>query len=139
MNISRLPALDPKVLNGDPLEYTAWFNSFQTLISTSNIPDTESIFYLQKYLSQLARDSVAGFLSQCTSDLYQVALTLLKEIFGLTICTLIPEFLFQFSYVCTCVVRCLTLSDEACNVCLKFLKKQSHLRKQCRICLKSFM
>ena len=124
MNISRLPALDPKVLNGDPLEYKAWFNSFQTLISTSNIPDTESIFYLQKYLSQLARDCVAGFL---------------KEIFGLTICTLIPEFLFQFSYVCTCVVSCLTLSDEACNVCLKFLKKQSHLRKQCRICLKSFM
>ena len=69
MNISRLPALDPKVLNGDPLEYTAWFNSFQTLISTSNIPDTESIFYLQKYLLQLARNCVAGFLSQCTSDL----------------------------------------------------------------------
>ena len=34
MVLGRLPAPEPDVFSGDPLKFTAWFNSFQTLITS---------------------------------------------------------------------------------------------------------
>ena len=51
INISRLPALDPEVFNGDPLEHTAWLNflkfSFQLVTSLTLKASFifENIFY----------------------------------------------------------------------------------------------
>ena len=82
VNISRLPSPEPDVFDGDPLEYNSWFNAFETLISTRNIPKNERIFYLRKYLSGPARDCVQGLLSLCSEDAYDDALKMLKERFG---------------------------------------------------------
>ena len=60
-------------------EFTAWFNSFNTLIRSRYIPDAECIFYLNKYLTGEAKEYVKGFLSLCTADAYYSALKLLKE------------------------------------------------------------
>ena len=45
MVLGRLPAPEPDVFSGDPLKFTAWFNSFQTLITSRSIPESERIFY----------------------------------------------------------------------------------------------
>ena len=48
LSLGRLPVPEPDVFSSDPLEFIAWFNSFNTLIRSSSIPDTESIFYLKQ-------------------------------------------------------------------------------------------
>ena len=82
LSLGRLPVPEPDVFSGDPLEFIAWFNSFNTLIRSSSIPDTESIFYLNKYLAGEAKDCVKGFLSLCTPEAYNAALETLKDRFG---------------------------------------------------------
>ena len=82
MVLGRLPAPEPDIFSGDPLKFTAWFNSFNALISTRSIPESERIFYLNKYLAGEAKSCVEGFLSLCTPDSYFSALELLKERFG---------------------------------------------------------
>ena len=82
MVLGRLPAPEPDVFCGDPLKFTAWFNSFKTLISTRSIPESERVFYLNKYLSGEAKSCVEGFLSLCTPEAYFNALDLLKNRFG---------------------------------------------------------
>ena len=82
LSLGRLPVPEPDIFSGDPLEFTAWFNSFNTLIRSSSIPDAECIFYLNKYLTGEAKECVKGFLSLCTSEAYYSALELLKERFG---------------------------------------------------------
>ena len=37
MVLGRLPAPEPDVFTGDPLKFTAWFNAFETLISSRSI------------------------------------------------------------------------------------------------------
>ena len=59
--VGRLPAPEPDVFCGDPLKFTAWFNSFQTLVSTRSIPEPERVFYLNTYLSGEAKSCVEGF------------------------------------------------------------------------------
>ena len=63
--VGRLPAPEPDVFCGDPLKFTAWFNSFQTLVSTRSIPEPERVFYLNKYLSGEAKSCVEGFFYRC--------------------------------------------------------------------------
>ena len=46
--LSRLPSAKPEVFSGDPLEYNDWINSFEALISSRSLPDSEGIFYLKK-------------------------------------------------------------------------------------------
>ena len=80
--LGRLPSPEPEVFSGDTLDFTAWYNSFKTLVTTRSIPESERIFYLSKYLSGEAKDCVKGYLSLCTSNAYFAALETLKEIFG---------------------------------------------------------
>ena len=80
--LGRLPSPEPEVFSGDPLDFTAWYNSFKTLVTTRSIPESERIFYLSKYLSGEAKECVKGYLSLCTSNAYFAALETLKERFG---------------------------------------------------------
>ena len=82
MVLGRLPAPEPDVFCGDPLKFTAWFNSFKALISFRSISESERIFYLNKYLSGEAKSCVEGFLSLCTPQAYFDAFELLKNRFG---------------------------------------------------------
>ena len=62
LSLGRLPVPEPDVFSGDPLEFTSWFNSFNTLIRSSSIPDAKCILYLNKYLSGDAKECVKGYL-----------------------------------------------------------------------------
>ena len=41
---SRLAAPEPDIVSGEPFEFNAWFNSFQTLVSNRSISESEFIF-----------------------------------------------------------------------------------------------
>ena len=82
MVLGRLPAPEPEIFSGDPLKFTAWSNSFNALITSRSIPESECIFYLNKYLSGEAKSCVEGFLDQCTPEAYHNALALLNDRFG---------------------------------------------------------
>ena len=46
--MNRLPSAEPDVFSGDPLQYNDWINSFEALISSRLLPESEAIFYLKK-------------------------------------------------------------------------------------------
>ena len=52
INASRLPAPEPTIFNGNPLDYPSWKASFYTLIESKNIKASEKIHYLKRYLHE---------------------------------------------------------------------------------------
>ena len=82
MVLGRLPTPEPAIFSGDPLQFTRWLNSFQTLITSRSIPESERIFYLDKYLSGDARECVDNFLLQSSPEAYHEALEQLHDRFG---------------------------------------------------------
>ena len=77
-----LAALEPEVFGGDPLQFLSQKNSFKTLIDCRAIPQEERIYYLRKYVSGDAKQCIDCFLSLCTPEAYEEALTLLEDRFG---------------------------------------------------------
>ncbi|XP_013855845.1 eukaryotic translation initiation factor 3 subunit A, partial [Austrofundulus limnaeus] len=55
LSASRIPVPEPAVFSGDPIRYSDWKHSFETLIDQKSIPDKEKIFYLRRYLSGQAK------------------------------------------------------------------------------------
>ena len=41
--LNRLPSAEPDIFSGDPLLYNDWINSFEALISSRSLPDSEGI------------------------------------------------------------------------------------------------
>lgn len=81
-SVSRLPAPEPAVFCGDPLRYKNWEMSFQTLIGRKNIPASEKIYYLQKYVGGPAKEVIEGYFLLSTEEAYQSALNILEERYG---------------------------------------------------------
>lgn len=54
ISANRLPIPEPTVFSGDPLKFNHWKSSFQALIEKKNIPSSEKIFFLQKYVGGVA-------------------------------------------------------------------------------------
>ena len=82
MALSRLPAPEPTVFNGDPIKFPAWTVDFELLIERSGIPPTEKMYYLKKYLSGEAREAVEGFFLINTEGAYEDARRLLEQRYG---------------------------------------------------------
>ena len=82
MVLGRLPTPEPAIFSGDPLQFTRWLNSFQTLITSRSIPESERIFYLDKYLSGDARECVDNFLFQSSPEAYHETLEQLHDRFN---------------------------------------------------------
>ena len=61
VSLSRLPPPEPNIFNVDPLSYPGWKSAFQILIEQRNIPPSERIHYLKKYLSASVKDVIEGF------------------------------------------------------------------------------
>ena len=57
-------------------------NSFEALVSSRSVPDSEGDYYLKKYLSGEAKACVRGLLSLSTLQAFHNALKTLKERFG---------------------------------------------------------
>lgn len=82
LSLSRLPPPEPGIFDGDPLKYPGWKSAFHVLIDQRNIPPSERIYYLRKYLSERVREVVANYFLLGTEDAYTEAKGLLDERYG---------------------------------------------------------
>lgn len=82
INISRLPVPEPVVFNGDPIKYKDWKMSFQMLIERKNIPVSEKIYYLRKYVGGPARKAIESYFLLGTDTAYHAAWDILEERYG---------------------------------------------------------
>ena len=80
--LSRLPAPEPEVFSGDPLQYQSWKKSFNALISNKGIPNDERLYYLSRYLSGDAKAAVEGFFLLATATSFSEAFKVLDKRFG---------------------------------------------------------
>ena len=80
--MSRLPPPEPSVFSGDPLEYPSWKSAFHTLIESRAILPGERIYYLKRYLSGAAKETVEGYFLILTDDSFKEATRLLDARFG---------------------------------------------------------
>ena len=79
---SRVPLPEPKVFNGDPLEFTAWKTSFDALICARKIPKKEQSYFLQRYLGGEAKECVQGLFNVNEPDSFTKAYDLLQKRYG---------------------------------------------------------
>lgn len=82
MTANRLPIPEPSIFSGDPLKFNHWKSSFQTLIEKKNIPTSEKVFFLQKYVGGAAREALEGHFLVGSEDSYSAAWDLLNERYG---------------------------------------------------------
>ncbi|XP_062610192.1 uncharacterized protein LOC134271972 [Saccostrea cucullata] len=82
VSLSRLPPPEPTIFLGDPLKYPSWKASFQTLIEQRQIPDSERIHYLKKYLGGPVKDVIENYFLLSTDDAYEEAKGLLDQRYG---------------------------------------------------------
>lgn len=82
ISASRLPMPEPTTFSGDPLKYKNWKAAFQTLIERKNIPASEKIYYLCKYVSGPAKKAVENYFLLGTEAAYKAAWEVLDERFG---------------------------------------------------------
>lgn len=79
---NRLPPVEPTIFTGDPLLYPVWRSSFSLLIQQQNIPNTEKLLYLQRYVGGEARDAVTGYFLLRSDEALQQALDTLEKRYG---------------------------------------------------------
>ena len=82
VHLGRIPAPEPGVFSGDPLQYPAWRSAFEILVNLKSIPDPEKLYYLKRYLAGDAKAAVEGHLMFPTSDAYKAAMHLLEDRYG---------------------------------------------------------
>ncbi|XP_040928809.1 uncharacterized protein LOC114866078 isoform X2 [Betta splendens] len=82
MSANRLPIPEPTVFCGDPLRFVHWKASFETLIEQKNIPTSEKIFFLQRYVGGAAREALEGYFLIGPEESYEAAWKLLSERYG---------------------------------------------------------
>ncbi len=80
--VSRLPAPEPPVFTGDPLEYPSWKASFTTLVERRNVPTLERIHFLRRYLGGPAKEAVGGLFFLDSDKAYSKAKAILQQRFG---------------------------------------------------------
>ena len=73
------------VFSGDPLEYPSWKSAFHTLIESRAILPGQRIYYLKRYLSGTAKETVEGYFLILTDDSFKDATRLLDARFGDTL------------------------------------------------------
>ncbi|XP_073667523.1 uncharacterized protein [Paramisgurnus dabryanus] len=79
---SRLPIPEPATFYGDPLRFSDWKISFQTLIDRKNIPVNEKLYYLRKYVEGSAKKAIESYFLLGTESAYHAAWAVLEERYG---------------------------------------------------------
>ena len=84
MNLNRLPIPEPTIFYGDPIKYmyADWRASFNTFIDSKNIPATEKIFNLKRYVGGQAKKTIEGYFLLNTESAYYTAWSVLDERYG---------------------------------------------------------
>ncbi len=80
---SRLPIPEPATFYGDPLRFSNWKKiSFQTLIDRKNIPVSEKIYFLRKYVEGPAKKAIESYFILGSESAYHAAWAILEERYG---------------------------------------------------------
>jgi len=79
---SRLPAPEPTIFSGEPILYPDWKSSFHALIHRKNLPSSDKMYYLKRYVSGSAKEAINGLFLQGSSEAYERAWNILDERFG---------------------------------------------------------
>ncbi|XP_054594125.2 uncharacterized protein [Nothobranchius furzeri] len=82
LNANRIPLPEPSIFSGDPLKYSDWKLSFQTLIDQKNIQNKEKIYYLRKYVGGQVKNALDGYFLIGTESAYVSAWEILEERYG---------------------------------------------------------
>ena len=81
-SMSRLPAPEPTIFSGEPILYPDWKSSFHALIHRKNLPSSDKMYYLKRYVSGSAKEAINGLFLQSSSEAYERAWNILDERFG---------------------------------------------------------
>ncbi|XP_055068032.2 uncharacterized protein [Misgurnus anguillicaudatus] len=79
---NRIPIPEPSVFFGDPLQYTDWKVSFQTLTDRKNLSAQEKLYFLRKYVGGVAKRAIEGYSLVKTEEAYCAAWDILDDRFG---------------------------------------------------------
>ena len=82
LNLSRLPAPEPSVFNGDLLNYTDWKASFIALIDSRCSSPSEKMHYLRRYVGGDVRKVLENCLLQNNAAAYDEAWDVLNQSYG---------------------------------------------------------
>ena len=80
--VSPLPVPEPNVFNGEPIKYPDWKSSFRALIDRRNLPSSDKMYYLKRYVSGSAREAISGLFLLNSQEAYERAWDILDERFG---------------------------------------------------------
>ena len=81
-SMSRLPAPEPTIFNGEPIHYPDWKSSFYALIHRKNLSSSDKMYYLKRYLDGSAKEAISGLFLQNSSEAYERAWSILDDRFG---------------------------------------------------------
>ena len=82
LRTKKLPPPEPSTFQGDPIEYPDWKVRFDMLVESEIFDPGEKLYYLGKYTSGVARESIALYLNLCTEEAYIEAKNTLQQEFG---------------------------------------------------------
>ena len=82
MTLTRLPAPEPSIFTGDPLNFIEWSTSFKTLIERRCTNTADRLFYLQKYVGGEARSVLEGSFFRKDEEAYDQAWESLNKRYG---------------------------------------------------------
>lgn len=77
-----LPRPEPEIFTGNPLRYPNWVKSFETFIERKTKISSERLYYLSKYTTGEAKESISGLLALDNVDAYSKAKKILMNRFG---------------------------------------------------------
>ena len=79
---SRLPAPNPGVFSGNRLDFLDWIKCFETIFEYSCPSAKDRLYYLGRYTTGQAKDSIKAKLNQGTDKAYEEAKEILRTRFG---------------------------------------------------------
>ncbi|KAI4880096.1 hypothetical protein NFI96_007245 [Prochilodus magdalenae] len=77
--LNRLPMPEPKVFNGNPIEFIEWKTSFMSLIDRKSISTSDKLHYLKRYVSGPAYKCVEGTFYRDDEEAYKDAWNKLNQ------------------------------------------------------------
>ena len=77
-----LPVKEPPIFSENPFEYPAFITAFDAIITANVTADRDPLFFLKKFTSGKANDSVKGFLAAGSETAYKEARKLLDQRYG---------------------------------------------------------
>ncbi|RXN16504.1 hypothetical protein ROHU_027490 [Labeo rohita] len=80
--LNRLPVPEPRVFNGDPIQFVDWKASFMSLIDKKGISAADKLYYLKKYVSGSAHRYLEGTFYRNDEEAYKDAWDKLNQRYG---------------------------------------------------------